>query len=875
MKTKRKTGKLLSLVLAFVLALGALPVMPGGVTAKAAETISTVSATTIPLLAGTSMKDVFTGVTFDTSKMTMDQVVIYDVKAAKQWDSKTCAETYEKFVEGKDYTITLVLNPREGYSFAVTAATINGITAVIEYQSAGSVTFTCKYTVPEATALQNVDILVTDPKSGETPNYTASVAEAQKDMVSVSGDIYWGYGEDGSYPVASNGDGTFVKEREYTVIVTLEPGVGYKLTEETVCTINGNPATFDAEYNRAIYQYPPLETVLLETASATCNLIHGTKLSEYDFGIPEDAGYEVNTVSWYEGIGSSASSISSTATIDETKEYTLTFTLQAKEGYRFTDATTFTVNVPEEATVDLTLDRTLKTKKIKVLFTKKVVGKTNITLPLPVVGEPLPTAVSDNENCIVTSVGWELDSIEITDPNYIVEDGKTYVASIILKPSARYSLWDTDNLSKTEIGARITLNHASVNEEHMIFLTPSTGRTMIYTIYMDSHTHDYAAEWSKNETDHWHECSGCGDKKDVAEHTYDAGKVTKEATETAEGIKTFTCSACNMAKTETIPVKGHSYGSEWSKDENSHWHECTNPGCPDKTGSVKDKAAHTYDGGKVTTPATGTTQGVKTYTCTVCGNTKTESIPATGDSAGSGTGDKGNTSGTGGKNPAVGASVKDEKGTADYKITTAAGADGTSARQPAVEYVAPTDKNVKSVSIPATITAGGVTYKVTAIADNAFKNNKNLTSVKIGSNVVSIGKNAFYGCKKLQKVTIGNGVTTIGASAFSGCSKLKTVTIGKDVTTIGDKAFYKCTSLTKITIPANVSKIGKQAFYGCTKLKTVIIKTTKLTSKKVAKNAFGKNAKKVTVTLPKMTGKKKADYKKMLKTKGLKAAKFK
>ena len=72
-----------------------------------------------------------------------------------------------------------------------------------------------------------------------------------------------------------------------------------------------------------------------------------------------------------------------------------------------------------------------------------------------------------------------------------------------------------------------------------------------------------------------------------------------------------------------------------------------------------------------------------------------------------------------------------------------------------------------------------------------------------------------------------------------------------------------------------MSKIGKQAFYGCTKLKTVIIKTTKLTSKKVAKNAFGKNAKKVTVTLPKMTGKKKADYKKMLKTKGLKAAKFK
>ena len=39
---------------------------------------------------------------------------------------------------------------------------------------------------------------------------------------------------------------------------------------------------------------------------------------------------------------------------------------------------------------------------------------------------------------------------------------------------------------------------------------------------------------------------------------------------------------------------------------------------------------HTYDNGKVTKVATATTTGVKTYTCTVCGATKTEAIPATG-----------------------------------------------------------------------------------------------------------------------------------------------------------------------------------------------------------------------------------------------------
>ena len=239
------------------------------------------------------------------------------------------------------------------------------------------------------------------------------------------------------------------------------------------------------------------------------------------------------------------------------------------------------------------------------------------------------------------------------------------------------------------------------------------------------------------------------------------------------------------------------------------------------------------------------------------------------DDEGDKAGDKGD------KTLTVGTSLTDESGKATYKVTTAAGTDGASVGQPAVEYVAPTDKNAKTVSIPSTITVGGVTYKVTAIADNAFKNNKNLTNVKIGSNVITIGKNAFYGCKNLQKVTIGNGVTTIGAGAFSGCSKLKTLAIGKNVTTIGDKAFYKCVALTKITIPAKVNKIGKQAFYGCKKLKSITIKTTKLTSKKVAKNAFGKNAKKVTVTLPKLKKNKKTAYAKMLMTKGLKKAKFK
>lgn len=78
--------------------------------------------------------------------------------------------------------------------------------------------------------------------------------------------------------------------------------------------------------------------------------------------------------------------------------------------------------------------------------------------------------------------------------------------------------------------------------------------------------------------------------------------------------------------TPPTPSDEHHWATEWSKDETNHWHACTDADCTEKN----DLAAHTFDNGEVTTPATATTAGVKTYTCTVCGQTKTEAIPATG-----------------------------------------------------------------------------------------------------------------------------------------------------------------------------------------------------------------------------------------------------
>ena len=93
------------------------------------------------------------------------------------------------------------------------------------------------------------------------------------------------------------------------------------------------------------------------------------------------------------------------------------------------------------------------------------------------------------------------------------------------------------------------------------------------------------------------------------------------------------------------------------------------------------------------------------------------------------------------------------------------------------------------------------------------------------------------------------------------------------VTSIKSKAFYNKSVIKKITLGKNIKSIGTKAFYKCKKVKTVTIKTTKLTTKNVKSNAFGKMKAKMTIKVPKA---KKAAYKKLLIKRGVsKKAKIK
>lgn len=66
----------------------------------------------------------------------------------------------------------------------------------------------------------------------------------------------------------------------------------------------------------------------------------------------------------------------------------------------------------------------------------------------------------------------------------------------------------------------------------------------------------------------------------------------------------------------------HKFAEGWTYDETGHWHACTGEGCKETEGFE----AHVWDEGAITTEATFVNDGVKTYTCTVCAKTRTESV---------------------------------------------------------------------------------------------------------------------------------------------------------------------------------------------------------------------------------------------------------
>ncbi|MCM1546726.1 MAG: hypothetical protein NC033_06825 [Clostridiales bacterium] len=157
----------------------------------------------------------------------------------------------------------------------------------------------------------------------------------------------------------------------------------------------------------------------------------------------------------------------------------------------------------------------------------------------------------------------------------------------------------------------------------------------------------------KGTVEYW-SCDDCGKNLDSSDleldsleiaidpdaHSYNDGVITTAASCTEEGVKTYTCSLCGDTYTESVPKAEHT-----EVEDEAVAATCTTAGktagkhcsvCGEILEAQTEIPAteHSYNDGEITAPATCTEEGVKTFTCTACGDTYTEDVPANGHTEG-------------------------------------------------------------------------------------------------------------------------------------------------------------------------------------------------------------------------------------------------
>ena len=308
-----------------------------------------------------------------------------------------------------------------------------------------------------------------------------------------------------------------------------------------------------------------------------------------------------------------------------------------------------------------------------------------------------------------------------------------------------------------------------------------------------------------------YECSECGYvKKEITQangHQWGEWKTTLTQTCTTDGEQVRKCSKCTETETEVIKATGHKPETVGTKpatckeegytgdEECKVCHETLNKGT-----TIPKTDSHSWGEWKTALAPTCTTKGEESRTCTICGKEETKSLPLAQHSWDSGvitkapsykaTGTKTWTCKNCGatKTTTLAKLVMPKVGT---KVTVG-GNTYVVTRAGAEVRFSKANTKAKAITIPSTIRVSGITYKVTSIGANAFKNCKKLTTVTIGANVKSIAAKAFNNCPKLKKVTI------------------KTVLLSKK--TAGKKCFSKVNKKMVIKVPKKVKKAYTMIF---------------------------------------------------------------
>ena len=140
------------------------------------------------------------------------------------------------------------------------------------------------------------------------------------------------------------------------------------------------------------------------------------------------------------------------------------------------------------------------------------------------------------------------------------------------------------------------------------------------TLVIQVHIHDFGTEWKFDEINHWHECK-CGEKSEVADHSFGEWVTDQEPTEEAEGTKHRNCEICSYSETGTIPQLDHKhiYG-DWQSNETSHWREC-------KCGEKSEVDSHSFGEWVTDQEPTEEAEGTRHRNCEICSYSETGTIP--------------------------------------------------------------------------------------------------------------------------------------------------------------------------------------------------------------------------------------------------------
>ena len=345
-------------------------------------------------------------------------------------------------------------------------------------------------------------------------------------------------------------------------------------------------------------------------------------------------------------------------------------------------------------------------------------------------------------------------------------------------------------------------------------------------------------------------------------HSWDNGKVTKAATCTATGTKTYTCTRCKKTRTETIAATGHKAVKDAAvaatcetagKTEGSHCSVCNTVL---KAQTIVAALGHSWDGGKITKAATCTAAGTKTYTCTRCKKTRTETIVATGhkvvkdaavaatcETTGKTEGSHCSVCGTVLKAQTTVAALGHDYG--EWKTIKAAtytepgqaervcrrNASHKEYRQLPILEKAKIDLSACSIQLSeqtyvydgtektptVTITYNektlteGKDYQV-YFADNVNPGTAKITAIaKTDSDYTGTATITFEIRKSLPE-----NATVIEPGAFSNCTNLVDLNIKENVTEIGDNAFADSKNLQNIYFYGNSPKLGNNIFKNVT-----------------------------------------------------------